>query len=98
MMQTKRDMLNDPGATLTTANMTNRTASYTIPQMASNNVVVNIGECDYCREDAIGFKVDYLVKKVSGRWVVEVGIDHCEWIRIEINYCPMCGRKLEVEE
>lgn len=97
MNTTDKDIQAGQDATLTVENSDSRTAFYTIPQMASNNVVVNVGECDYCREDAIGFNVDYLVKKTSGRWFIEVPLDHCEWIRIAVNYCPKCGRKLEVE-
>lgn len=109
MMQTKGDILNDPGATLTTANMDDRTASYTIPQMASNNVVIDItGGCEYCK---------------AGKGIMNhYGIDFYAFARIEngrfemaysnnirgdglvtghkavkINYCPMCGRKLGVE-
>ena len=118
MMQTKRDILNDPGATLTTANMTDRTASYTIPQMASNNVVINItGGCEYCKAEAALISITGVdthafcwideERKLAASFITydrlrqstntEPPHYRCASKKIKINYCPMCGRKLEVE-
>lgn len=110
MMQTKRDILNDPGATLTTADMTDRTASYTIPQMASNNVVIDItGGCDYCKAGKYimehhGFVFDVWSQIADGRLDTmysnqgggdEYALDVRGHKGTKINYCPMCGRKLD---
>jgi hypothetical protein len=97
-------------ATLTTTDMSDRTASYCIPQMASNNVSVNItGGCEYCK---------------AGKGIMNhYGIDFYAFARIEngrfemaysnnirgdglvaghkavkINYCPMCGRRMDEDE
>jgi hypothetical protein len=98
------------GMTYTNGNDTipDRTASYTIPQMASNNVVVNItGGCEYCMAEkrimehhGIFFNAYCVI--FDGKLDVSYdNNDKDEWVcghkAIKINYCPMCGRKLEVE-
>ena len=62
-------------------------------QFASDN---NVGrKCDYCQEDAHGFKRMFgafvLSNPFHGReWLIETG--HCK--PRNIYFCPMCGRKL----
>jgi hypothetical protein len=95
-----------------------RTASYTIPQMASNNVVINItGGCEYCKAEAALLTIKAMLTHAFC-WIDEAGklaasfitYDqlsqstntepphyHCASKKIKINYCPICGRKLEVE-
>ena len=116
MMHTDKDIAKMAGqkVTLTTTDMTDRTASYTIPQIASNNVVINItGGCEYCKAG------QYLITNRGsmlegycgidgvGKLFIAYGTYHLPlantdpWMvgsrSVKINYCPMCGRKLEVE-
>lgn len=57
-------------------------------------------ECEYCKEDMEG-------KSIEDRFAIETMVDDvfiynwCECGRhtvIRINYCPMCGRKLDDEQ
>jgi hypothetical protein len=117
MMHTDKDIAKMDGqkGTLTTTDMTDRTASYTIPQMASNNVVINItGGCEYCKAGQYlivsrGFTFEgYCGIDGVGKLFITYGTrippstntdPHMVGSRsIKINYCPMCGRKLEVEK
>lgn len=99
-------------ATLTTTDMSDRTASYCIPQMASNNVSVNItGGCEYCKAGKYimehhGFVFDAWSQISDGRLDImysnkggggEYALDVRGHKGTKINYCPMCGRKLGVE-
>lgn len=90
---------------ITTVNMDDRTASYTIPQMASNIVVINItGGCEYCMAEkrimehhGIFFNAYCVI--FDGKLDVSYdNNDKDEWVcghkAIKINYCPMCGRRM----
>lgn len=89
-----------------------RTASYTIPPMASNNVVINItGGCEYCmagkrimEHHGLFYDVyceirgDKLdVSYNSTKRVINKGEMLCGHKGKKINYCPMCGRKMGSE-
>lgn len=73
-----------------------RTASYTIPLTASNNLVINITSgCNWCGPERIGwFSVQFWVRACYGKrkWMSVTQ----DWKK-KVKYCPMCGRKLEVE-
>jgi hypothetical protein len=113
MMHTDKDIVKMAGqkVALTTTDMTDRTASYTIPQIASNNVVINItGGCEYCKAgkriiDHAGSFSNFHVCCDMRDDKLDIVYDYCgeedEYFTghkaMKINYCPMCGRKLEVE-
>ena len=53
-------------------------------------------KCEYCKEDMEG-------KQIEGEGIIETLVDECflyVWCEcgyrriFEINYCPICGRKL----
>ena len=50
--------------------------------------------CDYCEKTKmIKPYTAFRIEKYAGVWAItNFGISNSEWF--EINYCPMCGRKL----
>ena len=60
--------------------------------------------CEYCEESKLLLDDEYFHKGI-GMCIVENKIQvnanslkECAYIEATINYCPMCGRKLEESE
>lgn len=101
----------DPGskATLTITSPVDMTANHVFPHIASNSVGIDItGGCEYCKAgkrimEHHGFAFNAYCVIFAGR--LDISYDNNgpndEWVcghkGAEINYCPMCGRKLESE-
>jgi len=91
--------------TYTAKEMSDRTATYTIPPMAATNIVIDITNgCKYCKgtktllSSPFGntFKVLIGDGTLCAIWenVQEEGYSSSSK---HINYCPMCGVKLRTE-
>jgi hypothetical protein len=73
----------------------------TMPDHAITGRIYNIEPCPYCRDDATVKEVsinDICSLLVVGNSLLAVSAEHAgAFADIRINYCPICGRKLEGE-
>lgn len=71
---------------------------YRIAEMRFDECKVDKVECEYCHAEYPIIEINDIYAYVDGEGEGELCVDHDDNSVVEtskINYCPMCGRKLE---